>query len=55
MSYLYGNIGPLYRYEISFADSVRLTLQYKIAKLYVHSFMHSTKLNKMCIIFTICG
>ena len=40
----------LYRYEICFVDSVRLALQYKTAKLHVHSLMRSTKLNKICII-----
>ena len=48
-------VGTLYGYEICCDDSVRLALQYKTAKLHVHSLMRSTKLNKMCIIFTICG
>ena len=48
-------VGTLYGYEICCDDSVRLALQYKTAKLHVHSLMRSIKLNKMCIIFTICG
>ena len=43
---LFLSVGTLYHYEISFADSVRLTLQYKTAKLHVHSFMHSTKVKQ---------
>ena len=42
----------LYRYEICFVDSVRLTLLYKT---HVYNLMHTTKLNKMCMIFVICG
>ena len=53
---LFLSIGTLYHYELSFADSVRLTLQNKIAKLCMRSFIHSTKLTKhACIINFICG
>ena len=52
---LFSCVGTLHGYEICCDDSVRLALQYKTAKLHVHSLMRSTKLNKMCIIFTICG
>ena len=45
---LFPCVGTLYRYEICFDDSVRLTLQYKTGKVHMDSLMCSTKLNKMC-------
>ena len=50
-SALYLCVGTLYRYEICCGDSVRLTLQYKMKKLHMHSSMRATKLNKVCMNF----